>query len=222
MLVAHDYLELLTADAVGSIPTVVNFLHDLGILNHFPKLTEHCRTDPAFLADHSVILEIAVVGIAEPAIWAELKLKKFVPKHALVTDIVADVKLVKLRRDRSETWSVGQVWQVRFSCFETFCIWIPDVGRFSETKQLGDRGSFKTPTLREIARTAPYMHDGSLKTLEDVVEFYNKGGLANPQLDEELFALKLTAEQKADLVTFLKEGLSSEDYPDVKPPTLPK
>lgn len=98
----------------------------------------------------------------------------------------------------------------------------PDVGRFSETKQLGDRGSFKTPTLREIARTAPYMHDGSLKTLEDVVEFYNKGGLANPQLDEELFALKLTAEQKADLVTFLKEGLSSEDYPDVKPPTLPK
>ncbi|HUG71460.1 MAG TPA: cytochrome c peroxidase [Pirellulaceae bacterium] len=98
----------------------------------------------------------------------------------------------------------------------------PDVGRFSETKLLGDRGSFKTPTLREIARTAPYMHDGSLKTLEDVVDYYNKGGHANPQLDEELFPLKLTAEQQADLVAFLKEGLSSEDYPDIEPPVLPK
>lgn len=98
----------------------------------------------------------------------------------------------------------------------------PDVGRLEVTKQLGDRGSFKTPTLREIARTAPYMHDGSLKTLEDVVEFYAKGGIKNPQLDEELTPLKLTKEQKADLVTFLKEGLSSADYPDVEPPKLPK
>jgi cytochrome c peroxidase len=98
----------------------------------------------------------------------------------------------------------------------------PDIGRQSETKLLGDRGAFKTPTLREIARTAPYMHDGSLKTLEDVVEYYSKGGNPNPQLDEELFPLKLTAEQKVDLVTLLKEGLSSEDYPDVEPPPLPE
>lgn len=98
----------------------------------------------------------------------------------------------------------------------------PDVGRFNETQLLGDRGSFKTATLREIARTAPYMHDGSLKTLEDVIEYYNKGGNANPQLDEEVFPLNLNAEQKADLVTFLKEGLSSEGYPDVSPPTLPE
>jgi cytochrome c peroxidase len=98
----------------------------------------------------------------------------------------------------------------------------PDIGRYSETELLGDRGSFKTPTLREIARTAPYMHDGSEKTLEDVVEFYDKGGIKNPQLDEELFPLKLTAEQKADLVTFLKEGLSGEDYPEIEPPDLPE
>ncbi|MEO8494538.1 MAG: cytochrome c peroxidase [Planctomycetota bacterium] len=98
----------------------------------------------------------------------------------------------------------------------------PDVGRHSETKLLGDRGAFKTPTLREIARTSPYMHDGSLKTLENVIEYYDKGGHPNPQLDEELFSLKLTAEQKADLVTFLKEGLSSEDYPDIEPPALPQ
>lgn len=98
----------------------------------------------------------------------------------------------------------------------------PDPGRHEVTKQLGDRGAFKTPTLREIARTAPYMHDGSKKTLEEVIDFYDKGGNQNPQLDEELFPLKLTDEKKADLVTFLKEGLSSPDYPDVEPPKLPE
>jgi cytochrome c peroxidase len=98
----------------------------------------------------------------------------------------------------------------------------PDVGRQAISGLLGDRGSFKTPTLREIARTAPYMHDGSLKTLEDVVEHYNKGGVKNPQLDEAIFPLNLTQQQKADLITFLKEGLSSPDYPDVAPPELPK
>ena len=98
----------------------------------------------------------------------------------------------------------------------------PDLGRFSETKLEGDRGSFKTPTLREIARTAPYMHDGSLKTLEDVVDFYNKGGIDNPQRDEEIVPLKLTDQQKADLITFLKEGLSSPDYPEIEPPKFPQ
>jgi cytochrome c peroxidase len=97
----------------------------------------------------------------------------------------------------------------------------PDLGRYEVTKVVGDKGSFKTPTLREIARTGPYMHDGSLKTLEDVIEHYSKGGTSNPQLDEEIFALKLTAEEKADLITFLKEGLSSPDYPDFAPPKLP-
>jgi cytochrome c peroxidase len=98
----------------------------------------------------------------------------------------------------------------------------PDVGRQAISNLLGDRGAFKTPTLREIARTAPYMHDGSEKTLEDVVEYYNKGGIDNPQKDESIFPLNLTAEQKADLVTFLKEGLSSPDYPEIAPPELPK
>ncbi len=65
------------------------------------------------------------------------------------------------------------------------------------------------------------MHDGSLKTLEDVVEYYNKGGTPNPQLDEEIFELGLSEQDKKDLVTFLKEGLSSNDYPDIKQPKLP-
>jgi cytochrome c peroxidase len=98
----------------------------------------------------------------------------------------------------------------------------PDVGRFAESGLEGDRGSFKTPTLREIARTAPYMHDGSLATLEDVIEHYNKGGIPNPQLDEEIFPLKLSDQDKADLITFLKEGLSCDSYPLVEPPELPK
>jgi cytochrome c peroxidase len=97
----------------------------------------------------------------------------------------------------------------------------PDLGRFVVTKVEGDKGSFKTPTLREIGRTAPYMHDGRFPTLEEVVEYYDKGGHPNPQLDEEIFPLKFTAQDKADLVAFLKEGLSSETYPDVAPPKLP-
>jgi cytochrome c peroxidase len=98
----------------------------------------------------------------------------------------------------------------------------PDIGREEQSKQGGDRGAFKTPTLREIARTAPYMHNGSHKTLEEVVEYYDKGGFPNDTLDEEIFPLKLTKEEKADLVKFLKEGLSSPKYPDVEPPKLPE
>ncbi len=64
-------------------------------------------------------------------------------------------------------------------------------------------GAFKTPTLREVARTPPYMHDGSLATLVDVVEFYDRGGQPNPGLDEEIRPLKLTADEKAALLAFL-------------------
>lgn len=98
----------------------------------------------------------------------------------------------------------------------------PDVGRFAISKLEGDTGAFKTPTLREIAQTAPYMHDGSMKTLEEVVEHYNKGGIPNDYLDEEVFELGLTKEQVADLVTFMKEGLSSESCPMHECPELPE
>ena len=66
-----------------------------------------------------------------------------------------------------------------------------------------DRGAFKTPTLREISRTAPYMHDGSLGTLEDVVEYYDRGGNRNSGLDPELRLLKLTDAEKRALAAFL-------------------
>jgi cytochrome c peroxidase len=66
------------------------------------------------------------------------------------------------------------------------------------------RGDFKTPTLREIARTAPYMHDGSLATLNDVIEFYDGGGRTNPNIDSEIRSLRLTAEEKNALAAFLR------------------
>jgi cytochrome c peroxidase len=98
----------------------------------------------------------------------------------------------------------------------------PDLGRVAVTKVDGDKGAFKTPSLRDIAKTGPYMHDGSLATLEEVVSYYNKGGTPNDFLDEEVFPLKLNPEQVAALVAFLKEGLSSSKYPDVEPPQLPE
>jgi cytochrome c peroxidase len=81
---------------------------------------------------------------------------------------------------------------------------VPDRGRIANTKRDEDRGKFKTPTLRGVSLTAPYMHDGSLATLEDVVEFYNRGGGANPNLDAVLVPLQLSKEEVAALVAFLK------------------
>lgn len=98
----------------------------------------------------------------------------------------------------------------------------PDTGRKAISNLGGDHGSFKTPGLRDIARSAPYMHDGTLKTLKEVVDYYNKGGTPNEFLDEEIFELKLTPQEASDLVTFLKEGLASSSYPDHKAPELPK
>jgi cytochrome c peroxidase len=79
-----------------------------------------------------------------------------------------------------------------------------DTGRYAATKKDVDRGRFKTPSLRGLTRTAPFMHDGSLATLAEVIEFYNKGGTRNPNLDPVVAPLGLTEEEKRDLVAFLK------------------
>jgi cytochrome c peroxidase len=67
-----------------------------------------------------------------------------------------------------------------------------------------DKGAFKTPTLRSIIETAPYMHDGAFKTLEEVVDFFDQGGGSNPNLSPLMKPLGLTPEEKTDLVEFLK------------------
>lgn len=79
-----------------------------------------------------------------------------------------------------------------------------DIGRAKVTELESDVGKFKVPTLRNVAVTAPYMHDGSLATLEDVVEHYSTGGVPNPTSDAIIQPLDLTAEEKADLVAFLR------------------
>lgn len=80
----------------------------------------------------------------------------------------------------------------------------PDLGRFEETKNDTDYGRFKTPTLRDIARTSPYMHNGSLRSLREVVDFYDKGGIENENLSVHIKPLNLTEEEKENLVEFLR------------------
>jgi cytochrome c peroxidase len=77
------------------------------------------------------------------------------------------------------------------------------LGAFLVTKQPGDIATFKTPSLRNVALTAPYFHDGSARTLWDVVDHYNKGGVKNPWLDRAIHPLRLSEAEVGDLVAFL-------------------
>lgn len=96
----------------------------------------------------------------------------------------------------------------------------PDVGRFAVTKEEKDTGAFKTPTIRNVALTAPYMHDGTLKTLEEVVEWYAKGGHPNKHLSDKVKKLELNAQDKKDLVEFMKA--CTGEFPEVETARLPK
>ena len=103
------------------------------------------------------------------------------------------------------------------------------MGRYEVTLDPKDRWAYKTPSLRNVAITAPYMHDGGFPTLETVVDFYNKGGIDNPDKTPLIVPLNLTQAEKTDLVAFLKtltgdniEQLTAdarkarENYPIVK------
>jgi cytochrome c peroxidase len=79
----------------------------------------------------------------------------------------------------------------------------PDLGRYEITKEEADKGAFKTPILRDLQRTAPYMHDGSVATLEEVIALYDRGGEKNPWLDAKMQPLGLSDEEKKDLLAFL-------------------
>jgi cytochrome c peroxidase len=86
----------------------------------------------------------------------------------------------------------------------------PDLGRFEVTRVERERFAYRTPGLRNVALSAPYMHDGSLTTLEQVVDFYNRGGDDNPNKDPRFRALKLTQQEQRELVAFLRSLTSSE------------
>jgi cytochrome c peroxidase len=95
-----------------------------------------------------------------------------------------------------------------------------DLGRYYVTKVEKDKRAFKTPTLRSISETAPYMHDGAFKTLEEVLDFLNNGGGANPNLSPLIKALHLTREEKGDIIAFLKALAGESIRPDL--PKLPE
>lgn len=95
----------------------------------------------------------------------------------------------------------------------------PDLGRYTVTHAKKDWGAFKTPTLRNVAVTYPYLHDGSEESLLDVVRFYDRGGIPNKNLDPLMMPLKLTAREQQDLVAFL-EALTGQ-YPVMAAPPLP-
>ena len=97
--------------------------------------------------------------------------------------------------------NTGVAWDTGTSAFK-------DDGRYAVTTRAADRGRFKTPTLRDISRSAPYMHDGSLATLADVVDFYDRGGRTNPGLFPLIRPLGLSPDEKAALLKFL-EALDS-------------
>lgn len=81
---------------------------------------------------------------------------------------------------------------------------VPEQGRYAVTSAKEDRGRFKTPTLRGLTETGPYMHDGSLATLEDVVAFYRKGGHPNDDLDPNIKSLEMSDADARNLVAFLR------------------
>jgi cytochrome c peroxidase len=95
-----------------------------------------------------------------------------------------------------------------------------DPGRQSVTGKVEDHAAFKTPTLRNIALTAPYMHNGELQTLEDVVQFYDQGGGSSDTKSSKMAPLHLTDEEKVDLIAFLKT--LTGDIPQIQKPELPQ
>ena len=119
----------------------------------------------------------------------------------------------------SEFHNLGVGWDAESKSFD-------DDGRFLVTGIEKDKGAFKTPSLRDVSKRAPYMHDGSTKTLVEVVELYSKGGVPNPHLDRKIdrrFAeqLDFTKTQVAELVAFMK-ALDGEGYQDTPPSVFPQ
>jgi cytochrome c peroxidase len=110
--------------------------------------------------------------------------------------------------------NLGVGWNAKTKTFA-------DEGRYVVTKNAADRGAFKTPTLREVSKHPPYMHDGSQKTLREVMEWYNRGGEKNPYLDPKISPLHLTPDEIDAVVAFMT-ALDGEGYQDTAPKAFPK
>ncbi|HLJ25501.1 MAG TPA: cytochrome c peroxidase [Candidatus Angelobacter sp.] len=130
-------------------------------------------------------------------------------------DVLSDLELEGLRlfRDKARCYICHSGTQLTDEAFHnTGVAWnegvLQDEGRAAITGKPYHEGAFKTPTLREVGRRGPYMHNGSLATLEDVIDFYDRGGNKNPYLDENIVPLHLSDAEKKALLAFLRTGLA--------------
>ena len=114
----------------------------------------------------------------------------------------------------SQYHNIGVGWDPETQTFA-------DEGRYAVTGEDVDRGAFKTPGLREVHLRAPYMHDGSLATLRDVVVHYSEGEFQNPRLSDKMEVLNLTDEEIDALVAYM-EALAGEGYRDELPAIFPR
>ena len=167
--------------------------------------------------------EISELEEDAPVIFAEFRhLKKMTRQHPMSESAVRGQELFFNKRGGCSACHVGA--NLADEKYHNLGIGMdaaePDLGRFAVTKVEKERGAFKTPTVRNVVYTAPYMHDGSLQTLEQVVEHYNKGGTKNKWLSDKVEPLKLTDQEKADLVNFMKACTGS--FPRVERARLPK
>jgi cytochrome c peroxidase len=121
----------------------------------------------------------------------------------------------------SQFHNLGIGWDAAAQTFEDEGRWTLSKTLSGEQRREGDRGAFKTPTLREVTKRAPYMHDGSVATLREAVEFYNQGGVKNPWLDPKIKPLGLSATEVDALVEFMK-ALEGEGYQDSPPQSFPQ
>jgi cytochrome c peroxidase len=94
---------------------------------------------------------------------------------------------------------------------------VPDLGLGEITRKRGDEGKFRVPMLREVVHTGPYMHDGRFRTLDEVLEFYRKGGKPGPRLDSRIAPFFLDARAKGYLMEFL-QALGGEGWQGIKAP----
>jgi len=106
--------------------------------------------------------------------------------------------------------SATRRFTAKVSGFKGYRTLMEDPGRYLVTKEQSDWKAFKTPSLREVAATAPYMHNGIFGTLSDTIEFFNRGGGDDPNKTPVLKPLHLTDEEKNALEAFLKQGLSGD------------
>ena len=117
--------------------------------------------------------------------------------------------------------NLGVGWNARTKTFSDEGRWVVTKGTSDRGQADTDRGRFKTPTVREVTKHPPYMHDGSVATLREVVELYNRGGDKNPYLDPKMTPLNLTAADVDGLVEFMK-ALEGEGYQDTAPKRFPQ